>query len=329
MTWGCVDETRTVISDNPAAPQLASPAAGSAIVLTEDTAGEMVRFEFSPADFGYQAAVNYTVQVVPAGDGWENPMDVASANGTIIQITQSEWNQRLIGRGYAPGEENEVKMRVRASVGAAVPAVYSPEVNMLLVPYSAQLTFARLYLPGDYQGWNPANPNTIIYSVNDDDIYDGYVHILGGSGAFKINETPSWDVNYGGQNGVLEQNGPDIMLSEPFGTFRLTVDMNAGTYTIGQRRRWGIIGNATPLGWDNDTPMNFDAEENVLTLTTDLVAGEMKFRAGDWAFNYGDNGLDGVLNHDGANIPIAEPGNYTIIMDWKTPGEITYEVIKN
>jgi len=329
MTWGCVEETRTVISDNPAAPQLTTPTAGSVIMLSEDTAGEMVVFNFAPADFGYSAAVNYTVQVVPAGQGWENPMDVASSTGGAIQISQSEWNQRLIGRGYTPDEENEVDMRIRASVGPAVAAVYSPVVSMLLMPYSVQLTFARLYLPGDYQGWSPENPNTVIYSVNDDDIYEGFVHILSGSGAFKINETPSWDVNFGGVNGVLEQNGPDIMLPQPFGTFRLTVDMNAGTYTIGQRRIWGIIGNATPGGWDADTPMNFNAAENVLTITVNLVQGEMKFRAGDWAHNYGDNGLDGVLNPDGANIPIAEPGNYTITMDWKTPGEITYEIVKN
>lgn len=330
MTWGCVEEERTVISDNPGAPQLSSPAAGSALVLTEDTAGEWVRFEFTPADFGYQAAVNYTVQVVPAGQGWENPMDVASSNSTIIQITQSEWNQRLIGRGYAADQENEVDMRIRASVGTAVAAVYSPVVSMLLVPYSAQLTYARVYLPGDYQGWSPENPNTVIYSVNDDDIYDGYVHILGGSGAFKINATPSWDENYGGVNGVLEQNGPDIILPEPFGTFRLIVDMNAGTYTIGERRRWGLVGDATPGGWDADTPMEFNAAENVLTVTLDLVAGNFKFRGNNnWDFNYGDTGLDGVLDAGGADIPIAEPGNYTVTMDWKTPGEITYEVIKN
>lgn len=330
MTWGCVEEERTVISDNPNAPQLSSPAAGSAIMLTEETGSEMVRFEFSPADFGYQAAVNYTVQVVPAGQGWENPMDVASSTGSTIQISQSEWNQRLIGRGYVAEEENEVDMRIRASVGPSVAPVYSPVVSMLIIPYSAQLTYARLYVPGDYQNWTITNPNTIIYSVADDDIYEGFVHILGGSGEFKVAEQPDWGFNWGGQAGNLVWDGPNMQVSEPFGTFRLTIDLNTETYTIGERRRWGLVGDATPGGWDADTPMEFDAAENVLTITTDLAAGEFKFRANNnWDFNYGDNNQDGVLNAGGDNIPITEAGNYTIIMDWKTPGEITYEVIKN
>lgn len=80
--------------------------------------------------------------------------------------------------------------------------------------------------------------------------------------------------------------------------------------------------------FDFDSCLN-QSVENVLTITLDLVAGNFKFRAGDWAFNYGDTGMDGVLNPDGSDIPIADDGNYTITMDWKVPGEITYELIKN
>lgn len=329
LVWACTEEERTVITGNPDAPVLTSPASGQSIVLDSETAAQPLVFNFDPANFGFSAAVSYTVQMAESETSFENPLDLGNSNGAEISITQATLNQRLIGRGYAPEEGIQMDIRVRASIGDAVDPVYSEVTTISVTPYSEALEFMKMYVPGDYQGWSPENENTVIFSVNNDNVFEGFVHILGGSGAFKVNEEPNWDINYGGANGTLEQNGPDLTISEPFGTFRLKVDLDNMTYEIGARRRWGIIGDATPLGWDGDTPMDFDPAENELTITLDLVAGNFKFRAGDWAFNYGDTGMDGVLNPDGSDIPIAENGNYTITMDWKVPGEITYEVTKN
>lgn len=329
LSWACTEEERTVISENPDSPVLTSPSSGQSIVLLSETKTELLEFSFNPANFGFSAAVTYTVQMAESGSSFENPLEVGKSNGADITITQASLNQRLIGRGYMPDEGVEMDVRLIASLGESVTPLYSEIATVSVTPYEEVLEFAKMYVPGDYQGWAPENENTVLFSVNNDNIFEGYVHILEGSGAFKVNEQPNWDINYGGANGMLELNGPDLTVAEPFGTFKLEVDLNTMTYEIGPQRRWGIIGDATPLDWAEDTPMNFDRVENVLTITVDLVAGNFKFRAGDWAFNYGDTGQDGVLNLDGANIPIAESGNYTITMDWKVPGEITYEVIKN
>lgn len=329
MNWACTDPIVTVISADPSAPVLTSPAPGISLVLNRDLSEESVNFTYTQADFGFSAAVIYTVQLVETGASFDNAVDIGNSNRTTVGITQANLNQRLIARGFVPDEATQVDIRVRASLGPSVAPIYSERVTILITPFSEELTFARMYVPGDYQGWDPANENTVIFSVQNYDIYEGFVHILGGSGAFKVNAEPNWDISYGGANGVLERNGPDLRITEPFGTFRLTVDLNTLTYSIGARRRWGIIGDATPLGWGADTPMEFDAANNVLTITLDLVAGNFKFRAEDWAHNFGDDGLDGVLEANGADIPIAEPGNYTIKMDWNVPGEITYEVKKN
>ncbi|SMD42853.1 SusE outer membrane protein [Aquiflexum balticum DSM 16537] len=327
--WACTDPIETVISANPNAPALTSPSAGTSLILNQDISEETVIFAYNKADFGFPAAVNYTVQLVESGASFDNAMDIGNSNSNSVGISQANLNQRLIARGFVPDEATQVDIRVRAILGPTVDPLFSERVTMLVTPFREELTYARMYVPGDYQGWDPSNENTVIYSVQNNDIYEGFVHILGGSGAFKVNEEPNWDINYGGSNGVLERNGPDLRIAEPFGTFRITVDLNTLTYSIGTRRRWGIIGDATPLGWANDTPMNFDPVNNVLTITLDLIAGNFKFRAGDWAHNYGDTGSDGILDPDGANIPIPEAGNYTITMDWKVPGEISYEVIKN
>jgi starch-binding outer membrane protein SusE/F len=333
FAWACAEHVEdVVISANPDAPTMTSPASGSTMVLTEENAGERLRFTFDPADFGYSAAVTYTLQMDAVGNDFENPADIASANATTIEVPQSELNQRLIGRGFSPDEEAEMEFRVRATVGPAVAAEYSEPVTVIVTPYLAALTYPRLGVPGDYQGWSPGNPNTIIYSVNADDVYEGFVHILGGSGEFKVIDGTEWgDPDFGDAgNGNLSEGGANLSISEPFGTFRLTINLNDMTYNIGTRRRWGIVGDATPGGWDTDTPMGFDADQNVLTITTDLAAGEFKFRAdNNWDHNYGDDGGDGILNAGGPNIQIEEAGNYTITMDWKVPGEISYTVTKN
>ncbi|WP_373495031.1 SusE domain-containing protein [Aquiflexum sp.] len=327
--WACTDPIETVISANPNAPSITSPVAGTSLILNQDLSEENVNFTYTQADYGFPAAVIYTVQLVESGASFDNAVDIGNSNSNSVGITQANLNQRLIARGFVPDEATQVEIRVRAFLGPTIDPLYSERLTMLVTPFTEELTFARMYVPGDYQGWDPSNENTVIYSVRNNDIYEGFVHILGGSGAFKVNEEPNWDINYGGANGFLERNGPDLRITQPFGTFQLIVDLNTLTYSIGTRRKWGIIGDATPLGWDADTPMGFDAANNVLTITLDLVAGSFKFRAEDWAHNFGDDGLNGVLEANGANIPIPEAGNYTITMDWKVPGEISYEVIKN
>ncbi len=70
----------------------------------------------------------------------------------------------------------------------------------------------------------------------------------------------------------------------------------------------GIIGTATPNGWDASTPMDQDpADEHRWTLTEfSLVGGEAKFRANDaWDVNWGSASFpEGTATQDGPNIPI-------------------------
>ena len=58
---------------------------------------------------------------------------------------------------------------------------------------------------------------------------------------------------------------------------------------FGQFETVGIIGDATPNGWDASTPMVQDpVDTNVWTLEVELFAGEAKFRADDsWDVNWG------------------------------------------
>ncbi len=78
---------------------------------------------------------------------------------------------------------------------------------------------------------------------------------------------------------------------------------------------WGVVGSATPNGWDGpDLPFyknTENAEEYVAYVT--LMDGEIKFRENnDWGNNYG--GQDGVLSAGGSNIPVTA-GTYKITIN--------------
>ena len=72
----------------------------------------------------------------------------------------------------------------------------------------------------------------------------------------------------------------------------------------------GLIGDATPNGWDGDTEMRFDTEQGCWIYTGDFGEGKFKFRANhDWGINWGGD-LTNLMNN-GADISI-EPGTHTI-----------------
>ncbi len=191
-----------------------------------------------------------------------------------------------------------------------------------------------IYVPGGYQSasgysdgdWAPdVAPN--LASVNSDNNYEGYIWFSADGSQYKFTEGPSWDVNWGdnGGDGTLEPGGDN--LSADMGYYKINVNLNDLTYTS-VKTDWGVIGDATPGGWGEDTDMEFDPETKEWSLVVELNAGDIKFRANDdWGINFGDDGTDGILGYGAANIKIAEPGKYLIKLILGVP-DYTYSIEK-
>ena len=188
-------------------------------------------------------------------------------------------------------------------------------------------TYPQLELPGSYQNWSPGDAATVyaVGSVGSDTNYEGYGWFEAGT-KFKFTQGGTWDVNWGDDNAdfTLESGGTDITVAET-GFYRITVDLAALTYTM-EKTDWGLIGDATPGGWNSDQNMTYDANEKAWVITLDLVPGKIKFRANDdWGLNYGDNGSDALLEANGADITIASAGNYRIKLYLDKP-DYTYSI---
>lgn len=200
------------------------------------------------------------------------------------------------------------------------------------VNHKSYLQYPVLYVPGDHQGWDPSDTTSILASVNSDTNYEGYINVPGANSGFKITDSPNWDngiygdVDGGGTSGTLTSPGNNILAVDP-GYYKLNVDMTANTYTL-FKTDWGIIGDATPGGWDTDENMTYDETEGVWSVIVELGTGAFKFRANDgWDLDYGDNGADGILDQGGDNIAVSEPGKYLIKLKLGAP-DYTYSIEK-
>jgi hypothetical protein len=188
----------------------------------------------------------------------------------------------------------------------------------------------QLYVPGGHQGWSPSTA-PIVYSPNLDWKFDGYVYMQGGN-EFKFTSDPDWDhTNYGnGGNGTLStaNDAGNITVSET-GFYRLTVDLSnePNTYTV-TATEWGLIGDATPGGWDASTPMTLNSATGEWSVTATLGGGKaFKFRANNgWDINLG--GEMNNLTYGGDNIPVATDGTYLITLKLGDASAYTYTIVK-
>lgn len=331
--WACKeDELRPIIHYN-AVPVLTAPAAGTVIELKEaNAAEELPAFTWTAADFGFSAATSYQVALDLSGNNFAEPTTIGSSTGLSLVVTQEQLNTLLLAKGLEGETSYDVELRVIATVNSDAAAQVSEGVIVTMIPYITTIVYPQLQVPGSYQGWDPANDNTIIYSAKADGKYEGYVYIGEDNSQYKYTQGPTWGTNWGdtGADGTLDSGSPDnILTGGPAGVYLLAANLNTLTHTR-QLTNWGLIGDATPGGWDSDQDMIYDPVANKLTITLDLVPGKIKFRTNDsWDFNYGDNDNNKTLEVNGADIPIAEAGNYTIDMLLFKVTKYKYTITKN
>ena len=162
-----------------------------------------------------------------------------------------------------------------------------------------------LYMAGDANGWNHSD----VLNSDDGVKFTGYMYL--NQNGFKFSTQPNWDgTNYGADFDTAPDAG-NIVITEDAGFYQVDVDLSAKTYTL-TPFTIGIIGNATPKGWDGDTNMTYNPEERCWELkNVELTDGEMKFRhTNDWNLSWGGE-LDNLTTQNGPNIAVAA-GTYDI-----------------
>ena len=150
-------------------------------------------------------------------------------------------------------------------------------------------------------------------------------------GEMKVRPNNTWGEDYGDANsdGVLDRDA-DNNISVTTGYYLITVDFNSLTYTLEETKIWGVVGSATPNGWDGPdlkfTP-SFSNPGIWILYGITLVDGEMKIRPNvTWGEDYGDANKDGVLDRDADNNIAVTAGTYNITLDFSNPESPTYTI---
>lgn len=305
-------------------------------------------FTWSGADFGKQPVVSYSLQLATPADTANNwatgKTFTIGSNQLRYTFIGKDLNNLLNGMGLAPGVSNKIAVRIKADVpqfnGAAssIASVYSNTLVQQITSYGL-----ALYIPGDYQGWNPAAAPQLAPVNGRAGLYEGYVYMAGsGQHYFKYTNAPDWNhTNYGdGGNGTFSTDGLAAGLSVPDGGYYyLTANLNNNTWTA-TKTTWGIIGDASPGGWNTDTQLSYDVANQVWKVTADMKTnGSFKFRANNaWALDFGVDNSGKLQYADNPflgytpglnNLSVTADGNYTITLDLHTAGNYTYTLKKN
>lgn len=187
-------------------------------------------------------------------------------------------------------------------------------------------------------GWEPSKGIKFMrYTKEDKGVVTEWYDIFGyftvaGDGLKILPTTKGWDGDMGaakGEQGKLTDTDEDNITVPADGFYRLRINPKDGTYSLVESN-WGVIGDATPGGWDTDTDMTLvDAGKGkyVWTATINLEAGKaFKFRENDsWDINLGLDGAGPRLKYDGANIAVGAGKQYVIKLNL-SPSGYTYTI---
>ncbi len=328
------DEEMVFVNEQGTAPVLT--ASKSNVVLTENQATtEAIVLSWTASDFGYDAAVNYVLQIDIKGNAFKSPMEVAIGSALSKTFTVNELNTLLNKLPITAFKENQIEARVKATISPSIAPVFSAVKGFVAVPYLKEPPYKTVYMVGAAvdAGWNEKNPIAMLRDPNDlfKFTYTGkfradHFKFLGQPGKW----APMWGA---GPNNTLlfrETEGdadvPTIQIATE-GYYTVTIDLRNNTYSVTPYdasskptySSLGIIGTFT--NWSTDVLMNKTAF-NPHYWTVEYTFAEeanMKIRvAGDWGKNWGAQaGAEERLYNKagGEDIKKIAPGTYLIIFN--------------
>ncbi|WP_223032728.1 SusE domain-containing protein [Hanstruepera marina] len=336
----CSDDDEKLTLTTQGGSVINTPNNGQTFVLNplEEQTNIAITISWDHSDYGTPTGINYTIEMATSGTNFSDAVTLATISDTYFTMSIADFNSTLGSLGLIPFTESSVDIRIMSSVGdpSQLPQ-YSETVTILVTPFTTDLP--KIAVPGNHQGWDPPTAPLLASSAFGETDYEGYVWLDGDykflapnqSGMFEWGST-DWGDD-GSFSGVLVEED-EVNCTAVSNYYFVKANTEELTYSA-EAHSWGVIGNATPTGWDSDTDMVYDPDTKTLRVTLDLVAQQapdngLKFRVNDdWTINLGDTDADGTMEYSGDNIGVPESGNYTIVLDLSNPREYTYSLILN
>jgi len=322
-------------------PAVLTATTNTLVLTSAGAAANAVTFSWTKADYNYNAAIQYTLEIDKKGNNFAAPKNYAIDASAMSQpLSVGDLNNALVLMGFTPDVASVMEARVKSELRADKDVVYSNVLEITVTPYPVIVSYPSIYVPAAYQGWAPATAERLS-STASDSYYEGYVYFGDAANlVFKLTTDTQWTTTYGWASstnsdvysgGTMSIGASGNLFVPATGYYLLKADLTKNTWEA-FKTTFGVIGDATPGGWDRDTDMAFDPATKEWKVTLNLVGGKViKFRANDdWSINYGNNATpNGFLKLNGGDIAVAASGNYTIILKLGNPGNYTFTLTKN
>jgi hypothetical protein len=223
--------------------------------LTEENLG--VTFNWTNPNYKFASGgssqnVNYTLEIDTAGANFKGARkkSISISKDLSVSYTQKAFNIAISDLNVKPGRVARIEVRIIATLGAAPTELISNVLAFKVLPYApppkvAVPTAGTLWVTGNAfaSGWS--NPLGAPFVTSQrlakvtETLYEGVVAFVGGGNYKMIQENGVWGTQYkkvvgDAFAGTLEKKDADPGFDGPAvaGNYKISVDFQAGTYTV-------------------------------------------------------------------------------------------------
>ncbi|OYU84657.1 MAG: hypothetical protein CFE24_05695 [Flavobacterium sp. BFFFF2] len=256
--WSCTKDALDPVADVNNSIDVTSPANNFSLTLNPNQYNKAaLTLQWTPADFGYAASVEYIVQFALDGTDFSAVSNAtafaASINlGTFSSnistnsatITHKTLNDLFKGLVPSVGPVNNFKLRIvarpkeqQSSPTSNFLFTYSQVVLFTSNTYDTLLETPKIYVLGNYgaastfSSWDlnmlGTSNSPKIFSPNKDNIFTGFVYTDNGAARFKFANPTDTDLNVYGQ--IIAQTGtvpPLAANNSAYGVLDFTTDVS-------------------------------------------------------------------------------------------------------
>lgn len=307
-----------------------TPLVESIVLDVTDPTGVLDLLNWGPARLGYNEPITYDV-LMKYGEG-EYVSLAAGLTERQFSITVDELNEAAVGAGAPEAQEANLDFTVKAFSESFQTGVISNTATIAVTTYIA--TYPEfIYVPGGYQGWDPATAPRIKQSTVKKGYYEGMVDLSvegGGNVGFKFSPNPAWEGDFAIDNIELTTFGDGYTaltgsgttggdISVPSGMYNIILNKKLNTLYMVQVETLSLIG-AAPVasnGWANDVDMVYNPETKTFQATTEMQEGEFKIRVNhDWTHSAGGESNSNVSFGNGTNLVFDKTaGEYKVVLN--------------
>lgn len=282
--WGCEDKELLTINGDIAPNAMNDLSATEYVLSLGDADLTFESFSWTAPDFGFSAAITYTVQADVAGNDFASAIDIVTVtHETNASVTVGEFNQMMLEAELDPDVPLSMEFRVVSVVSDNVDPVYSAVKTATVTAYPTD--FPPIYMIGDATGGWDLTLAVVMYTTGAPGEYS-IINEWTNGGAFRFFSEPDWNAakqwNWtyfdGGTIDANFENANDgdtnIRFTGETGFYRITANFATLTITLEpvEKPRRLLVGSAMPGGWDigNPTEMTF-VSDGVFEVTTQFA----------------------------------------------------------